>query len=221
MSEGVDRRARKKAATRALVLSTAQRLFEERGFDTVTIAEIASTADVAVQTVFNHFCTKEELFFADRDAWVTAPAEAVRARAAGESPEAALRQSLIETVEDYIGRLADPGQRAMVETLTATPALRVHERELTEVSQGLLRDALVEAWCDSLDRKPEELRRTAALVAATWITTVRTVAYEYREPLPTPAEAPALARDAARLVERVLRGLETPLQSSDTLHGRV
>ena len=103
MSEGGDRRARKKAATRALVLSTAQGLFAERGFDAVTIADIASTADVAVQTVFNHFSTKEELFFADRAEWVAAPAEAVSGRAADESPEQALRRSLIEIVGDPCG----------------------------------------------------------------------------------------------------------------------
>ena len=220
MSEGGDRRARKKAATRALVLSTAQRLFRERGFDAVTIADIAGTADVAVQTVFNHFSTKEELFFADRDEWVAAPADAVRARAAGRSPEEALRESLVAMVTDYIGGLAEPGHRAMVETLAATPALRIHERELTEVSQQLLRDALVEAWSDLLGRKPEELRRTAALVAATWVTTVRTVAYEYRLPMPTPEEAPTQARAAAQLVERVLRGLEATLERSDALLGR-
>ena len=59
----VDRRARKKAQTRELIRTVAHRLFAERGFDAVTIADIAREADVAVQTVFNHFATKEELFF--------------------------------------------------------------------------------------------------------------------------------------------------------------
>ena len=220
MSEGVDRRARKKAATRALVLATAQRLFGERGFDAVTIADIAATADVAVQTVFNHFSTKEELFFADRTEWVAGPADAVRGRAADEAPEQALRRSLIDIVRTYIGQLADPERRAMVATIAATPALRVRERELTEVSRQLVQAALVEAWSEALDRKPEEFRRAAGLISATWISTIRTVAEEYREPMPTPAEAPARAREAARLAERVLRGLETALETSDTLHGR-
>lgn len=220
MSEGGDRRARKKAATRTLVLSTAQRLFEERGFDAVTIADIAGTADVAVQTVFNHFSTKEELFFADRARWVTMPAEAIGGRAAGESPEEALRRSLIEIVGDHIARLADPGHRAMVATIAVTPALRVYERELAETSRRLVQDALVEAWAEQLSRKPEEFRRAAGLTSATWTSTARAVADEYRQPMPTPAEAAERAREAAQLVERVLRGLETALSSSETLNGR-
>jgi hypothetical protein len=69
VGEVSDRRARKKAQTREHVRRTAQQLFAERGFDAVTIADIAAAADVAVQTVFNHFATKEELFFYDRTPW--------------------------------------------------------------------------------------------------------------------------------------------------------
>jgi AcrR family transcriptional regulator len=220
VSEGGDRRARKKAATRALVLSTAQGLFAERGFDAVTIADIASTADVAVQTVFNHFSTKEELFFADRAGWVTIPAEAIRGRGEDETPEQALRRSLIEIVGDHIARLAEPGHRAMVATTAATPALRVHERELAETSRLLVHDALVEAWAEQLGREPEEFRRAAGLTSATWISTARAVADEYRQPMPAPAEASGRAREAGQLLERVLQALETTLAGSETLDGR-
>jgi AcrR family transcriptional regulator len=220
MGEGGDRRARKKAATRALVLSTAQTLFADRGFDAVTIADIASTADVAVQTVFNHFSTKEELFFADRSEWVTIPADAITGRAPAEPPEQALRRSLIVTVGDYVARLADPEHRSMVAAVAATPALRVYERELSETSRRLVQAALVDAWAEQFDRKPEEFRRAAGLISATWISAVRAVADEYREPMPAPADAPAQAGEAAQLLERVLLGLESALQTGDTLHGR-
>src|SRR3954463_5336362 len=75
-----DRRARKKAQTRELIRDVAQSLFDERGFESVTIAEIARDADVAVQTVFNHFATKEELFFDGRVPWLEGPAAAVAGR---------------------------------------------------------------------------------------------------------------------------------------------
>ena len=78
MGDLKDRRARKKAQTREQIRRVAHRMFAERGFETVTIADIAAGADVAVQTVFNHFATKEELFFADRADWVDGAAEAVR-----------------------------------------------------------------------------------------------------------------------------------------------
>jgi AcrR family transcriptional regulator len=60
-------RERKKAATRQAISDVATRLFEERGFEQVTVAEIAAAADVSVKTVFNYFGSKEELFF-DREA---------------------------------------------------------------------------------------------------------------------------------------------------------
>ena len=69
MGDLQDRRARKKAQTREQIQRVAQGLFAERGFEAVTIADIASGADVAVQTVFNHFSSKEELFFDGRTPW--------------------------------------------------------------------------------------------------------------------------------------------------------
>ncbi|MGY1745273.1 TetR/AcrR family transcriptional regulator [Blastococcus sp. SYSU D00695] len=220
MSEGTDRRARKKAATRALVLSTAQRLFDERGFDAVTVADVAATADVAVQTVFNHFPTKEELFFADRTPWVDAPAEAVRLRDPAVSPTDALRRAMVASVGAYLEGLADPGHRAMVAAVSATPALRTRERELGELSRRRLQAALAEAWADLLDRDPDELRRAAALVAATWIATVRTVADEFREPIPAAEQVPDRAREAVELTDRVLSALQSTLDGVGTLARR-
>ena len=59
-------RGRKKLATRRALSDMATRLFIERGFDNVTVAEIAEAANVAKMTVFNYFPRKEDLFF-DRE----------------------------------------------------------------------------------------------------------------------------------------------------------
>src|SRR5215207_3135316 len=59
-----DRRERRKAQTRRSITESADRLFAARGFDAVTVAEIAASADVAVKTVFNYFPTKEQLYYA-------------------------------------------------------------------------------------------------------------------------------------------------------------
>ncbi len=66
MSTPSDRRSRKRLATRRAISLVADRLFMERGFDNVTVDEIAAAADVGRMTVFNHFSRKEDLFF-DRD----------------------------------------------------------------------------------------------------------------------------------------------------------
>ena len=65
------RRERKKALTRQAISDIATEMFMERGFEAVTVAEIAEAADVSVKTVFNHFGSKEELFL-DREAEIFA-----------------------------------------------------------------------------------------------------------------------------------------------------
>jgi AcrR family transcriptional regulator len=57
-------RERKKRQTRALITEVAQRLFSERGFDAVTVAEVARAADVSEGTVYNYFPTQEDHFYA-------------------------------------------------------------------------------------------------------------------------------------------------------------
>ena len=59
-------RERKKQQTRQLLAETARRLFAERGFENVSIVEIARAADVSEATVFNYFPTKEDLVCAAR-----------------------------------------------------------------------------------------------------------------------------------------------------------
>ena len=217
MSEVNGRRARKKAATRALVLETAQQLFDERGFDAVTVADIASTADVAVQTVFNHFATKEDLFFAGRTPWVEAPAEAVRGRGPGEVPIAALQNALLHVLGEHIAGLAEPPQRRIVTTMAASPALQTRERELNDAARARLQAALSEAWSDGSGPPYDDVHLTAALVAATWMATVRTIAAEAREPLPEPEEAADRAKRAVELAGRVFDSFTTVLSTGASL----
>jgi AcrR family transcriptional regulator len=57
-------RERKKRATLDAIAASARRLFAKRGFDAVTVAEVAAAANVSEKTVFNHFAAKEDLVFA-------------------------------------------------------------------------------------------------------------------------------------------------------------
>ncbi|HZZ52256.1 MAG TPA: helix-turn-helix domain-containing protein, partial [Pseudonocardia sp.] len=65
--DGLSLRERKKVLTKRSILDAAKRLFEERGYDEVTVAEIADAANVSVKTLFVYFRSKEDLVFADND----------------------------------------------------------------------------------------------------------------------------------------------------------
>jgi AcrR family transcriptional regulator len=208
-----DRRARKKAQTREQIQRVAQGLFAERGFEAVTIADIASGADVAVQTVFNHFATKEELFFADRADWVDAAAAAVRTRPHGTEPLTALRRHLQQTVRCYLDAMSDPAARGMILTLEASPALIAYERELHAESVRRLSAALIEA-CPEGDSAATgappsvTLRASASLTAAVWLAAIHALIIEQRGQLADAVGDQEAATAIERLADQVLGQFE-------------
>src|SRR3954452_17629013 len=88
-------RERKKQRTRRLIADTARRLFAERGFERVTVAEIAREAEVSEATVFNYFPTKEDLFYSRLEAFEDELLQAIRTREPGTSVLAAFRAFLL------------------------------------------------------------------------------------------------------------------------------
>ncbi|MCP2336997.1 TetR/AcrR family transcriptional regulator [Actinomadura rupiterrae] len=87
-------RERKKAATRRHLAEVATRLFVERGFEAVTIAEVAEAADVSVKTVYNYFGAKEDLVLPEGQASADRLAAFVRDRTPGESAARAVLRNL-------------------------------------------------------------------------------------------------------------------------------
>jgi AcrR family transcriptional regulator len=128
------RRERRKAQTRAGVRETAHRLFAERGFDAVTIADVAAAADVAVQTVFNHFESKEGLFFDGRTPWVEGVAAAVSRRAPGSDPVVALRAYVEADLAELLTQESRPENRGYLEALRRSPSLQARERTLVQLA---------------------------------------------------------------------------------------
>jgi len=212
----MDRRARKKAQTREQIRAVAQRMFAERGFDRVTIADVAREADVAVQTVFNHFATKEELFFDSRVPWVDAPAEAVRSRAPRVSALGALRAHLVATVHDLVASHATPARRSYVATLEASETLRMQERELVHEAEVRLRTALLEAWTGDAPQDataPADPCAAAPLVAAIWLAASRSLVIGQRPHLTAGADPEATAATVAELADRMLGQMATSVGS--------
>jgi AcrR family transcriptional regulator len=130
MSSEPGLRERKKERTRQAIAETARRLFAERGFEAVTVADVARAAEVSEGTVFNYFPTKEDLFYSQMEIFEASLVEAVRNRPAGESALAAFRRFVLESS----GRLAAEEVADVIATaariVNASPALRAREREI-------------------------------------------------------------------------------------------
>lgn len=116
---GVGRRERKKAATRAAILDAARELFLERGFDGVSVREIADKADVSPKTVFTHFPQKEALVFSDEDERHARLVAAVSGRAPGTTISDALKAHYLSEIAD----MRSGAQRQILTLMEETPAL--------------------------------------------------------------------------------------------------
>ncbi|KZM74889.1 TetR/AcrR family transcriptional regulator [Nocardia terpenica] len=132
-------RERKKAQTRQALADAALRLFLERGYDAVSLKEIAEAADVSVPTVFAHFPDgKESLVFdldADRERQLVA---AVRDRAPGSGVLDGLLEMYL--AGPLTGESAE--MRDFLRLIESTPALREYSRRMWQRHEGALAGAL-------------------------------------------------------------------------------
>lgn len=167
MDDQVNRRTRKRLATRQSISDTATRLFLERGFDAVTIDDIAAAADVGRMTVFNHFPRKEDLFF-DREIEIqTLAFDAIRQRKAGVSPIDATRilaHDLVRQDHEFVMLSEDTSW--FIRTALASAALKSRAREMRDDFTRALAGVLAEA----VDRPAGEpdAHLAAGLIVATW-----------------------------------------------------
>jgi AcrR family transcriptional regulator len=132
MSSQLGLRERKKRQTRELIAETARLLFAERGFDGVTVAEIAREADVAEKTVFNYFPRKEDLFYFRLEAFEEELLSAIREREPGESVLAAFGRFVLQPRGLLAARDADAVERlaAITRVITDSPALLAREQQI-------------------------------------------------------------------------------------------
>lgn len=140
------RRERKKAATRKNISDVATMLFLERGFDNVSIREVADAADVSPTTVFAHFAQKEALVFDEDDEQRDRLVAAVRNRPAGTTINRALHDFYSAEIDENFAEHGDQVARTFMAFLNETPALRDY------ASRMWLRheDALAAAIADEL-----------------------------------------------------------------------
>ena len=124
-------RERKKHETRQRISDIATGLFVERGFDAVTIEEIAAAAGVSGVTVFNYFGRKEDLFFDRGNEDYEMARQALAQRAAGVTPLRALQKLVHQLVKEEsplvsFGTLTT----AFWRTTKGSPSLRARARRM-------------------------------------------------------------------------------------------
>ncbi|MFJ4790436.1 TetR/AcrR family transcriptional regulator [Streptomyces sp. NPDC088794] len=153
MAEGL--RERKKRETRQRISDMATGLFLERGFMEVTIAEIAEAADVSVNTVYNYFPAKEDLFLDRSVEVVERTSRWVRGRDAGESAARAVLRELraeVEVVSPRVGLMAGYGR--FMRVIHEAPPLRSRlwtlQQEILDHLEATLREEVGAAADDPL-----------------------------------------------------------------------
>jgi AcrR family transcriptional regulator len=141
----------KKARTRQLIADTATRLFAERGYEQVAVSDVARQAEVAEQTVYNYFPTKEELVI-DRDRMVQDRlCDLIRSRPARTTPAAAVRDFALQSVE-HIRSIPRNQWRGELGYLAAmSPAVHRLALEMSERQA----DAIADAISDTTEVAPE------------------------------------------------------------------
>lgn len=123
----VGRRERKKAQTRQSIADAALELFLERGYDHVSMRDIADAADVSTATIFKHFPGKEALVFDQEEGVDARLIAAVRDRAVGLGILDALHQHLIDS---WLPLAAHPQRQEFDRLVHSTPALRAYAERM-------------------------------------------------------------------------------------------
>ncbi|HEY1572071.1 MAG TPA: helix-turn-helix domain-containing protein [Pseudonocardiaceae bacterium] len=156
-------RERKRNRTRQALLDAAVELFERKGYDGTTVADIAEAADIGTRTFFGYFGSKEELLFPDSARRVDAAVDAIANRAPDDRPVDVLLRALRDVAapagqpDDMIDRLA----RLRLRLIRTVPAVRGRALQVQLDAQRAIATHLGQAYPDELD----ELT-AAALVGA-------------------------------------------------------
>src|SRR3954464_11006241 len=150
-------RERKKEQTRQLIAEAARRLFGERGFERVTVAEVARAAEVSEQTVFNYFPTKEDLVYWRLSSFDDEALRTIREREPGEPALAAFGRFIL--AERGLLARHDPQAReelaALTRMIAGSPALLAREQQIFASYTASLAALLAEeTGADAADVRP-------------------------------------------------------------------
>jgi AcrR family transcriptional regulator len=154
-------RERKKQRTRERIVEAAFELFDERGFEGTTIADIAEAADIAPRTFFSYFPSKDDVVFHDFEASHAMVASWLRDREPGVNTIDALHSGIA-------GMKGDMGDETLQEKRLRKRLVRENE-SLAAHSQHLMgkfADLIAEGVARDLGDEPGDLRPRLVAAAA-------------------------------------------------------
>jgi AcrR family transcriptional regulator len=205
-------REMKKNRTRQLIADTAWRLFADRGFDRVTIADVAREAEVAEATIRNYFASKEDLFYGRLEAFGTQMVEAIGRRKAGEPVLVAFQRFLL--APGGLLTQVEAGDEQALRRLRTVNRLIADSKALRAREQRALAgyaDALAALLAAETGAPPDDVR---ARVVANALLGIHRALLEYvrqrvladDHPARLAADARAHLRDACALLEHGIGG---------------
>lgn len=205
-------RERKKAQTRQAIIDAAERLFTERGFEAVTVEQIAEAAQVTRKTVFNHFPAKQDLALDRAGQYEQVLPAVVRDRPDGTSALDAYR-ALCHRQGSELGAIRDHLRTGggIFSLLDSSPALQQRmaghrQQAVASVAAQLRR----ETSTDPGDPWPEVLAWTLVGTTAIMFRRLRELA---AGPMPPKRAAALYAREVDQVFDR-LNGIGTPRRST-------
>ncbi|MBJ7332513.1 MAG: TetR family transcriptional regulator [Solirubrobacteraceae bacterium] len=206
MSHPAGLRERKKRQTHDAIVAAALRLFDEQGFETTTIAQIAAAVDIAPRTFFGYFKSKEQVVFYDFDPMRESLARRLAERAPGETTMAALRAW-------FVGRadlMERPDEQALCRerVLNASPTLLAHQNEVL----GRFSELLAQGIAQDLGDVPDGLR--PRLVSAAAVAALRSMKRDQNDGTMDPDETVAILDEAIAFLDGGLRALQRAATSS-------
>jgi AcrR family transcriptional regulator len=161
---GTGLREVKKARTRQFIAETAARLFAERGYENVAVIDVARAAGVAETTVYNYFPAKEHLLLDQDDDLRDRLVSAIRSRAGGVSPAAAITGVALGLVEGVASMPAEQVRGGLGCLAAVSPAVRRLCLEMTDRHA----DAIAAALTETTEIADPALAKVRA-VALAWV----------------------------------------------------
>jgi AcrR family transcriptional regulator len=212
-------RERKRAETRQRIAGIATMLFATRGFDAVTVAEVAAAADVSKVTVFNYFPRKEDMLFDRAPEAAALIIDAVQDRGPDRTPVAAVRDLVLDLVaRGHPLTGIGPNYDGFLRIVRESPTLVARVREIIDELEDGLAQLFAAAGGPLAGAEPPAPHPAGpALAAALVIRACRAVYREFvrRQAAGEPAgelAAPyaAALRDALDRAELAIRGGPSP-----------